>query len=155
MQTVNETTRLPAPADAIWAAVTVSPDAFRFVTRGLVALPAVRRWDRTPAAGDRLHGRLWLFGVIPAWHHTIEFVDVDQARRRMVTEEHGGMLRRWRHTIEVEPDGADACRYRDRVDIDAGLTTPVVVGIARVFYRLRQRRWHTIARLLRAGTGLA
>ncbi len=35
--------------------------------------------------------------------------------------------------------------YRDRVEIDAGLLTPVVAALARVFYRHRQGRWRALA----------
>ncbi|HXV93476.1 MAG TPA: hypothetical protein VD813_09275 [Pseudonocardia sp.] len=85
---------------------------------------------------------------MPFSRHTIEVAEVDEGGRRLVTEERGGLLRRWRHTIEVRPAGAGTCRYSDTVEIDAGPLTPVVAAVARVFYRLRQRRWRALAPFL-------
>jgi hypothetical protein len=65
-------------------------------------------------------------------------------------DEAGGFIRSWRHDIEVEPVDAQRCRYEDRIDIDAGRMTAAVTAFARVFYRIRQRRWRQLAPLLAA-----
>jgi hypothetical protein len=61
------------------------------------------------------------------------------------SRERGGLLTRWNHDIVVTPLDAGRCRYRDRIDIDAGMFTPLVVMYARWFYRMRQRRWRALA----------
>lgn len=155
MRHITVTTELDAPAGVVWTALSTDGQAFEYVTRGLVRYPAIRAWRDGLAVGDRLEGRLWLGGVVPAWRHTLTVVQVDTAGRRLVTEEHGGVLRRWRHTIDVVPLGAARCRYRDHVEIDAGRLTTVVAGVAAVFYRIRQRRWRTAARLLSIGWSAA
>lgn len=56
---------------------------------------------------------------------------------------HSRLVRRWDHTITILPAPGGAT-YRDRVDIDAGLLTPLVWLFAQVFYRHRQRRWRAL-----------
>ncbi|MGV9797898.1 hypothetical protein ACWDTP_07545 [Mycobacterium sp. NPDC003449] len=81
-----------------------------------------------------------------AYRHTIEVVDVDPAIRTIRTREHGGVLRRWDHTLHVEPVADGTCRYSDIVDIDAGPLTGMVVVLARGIYAYRHRRWRKLVR---------
>lgn len=81
MRTVTVSTQLPAPAEAVWSAATRNSDAFRYITRGLIRFPAARAWDRPLAVGDRLHGWLFLFGVVPLSRHTITVAEIDQDQR--------------------------------------------------------------------------
>jgi hypothetical protein len=144
-------TTLQAPAAVVWNALVADGGAFRFVTRGLIRYPAATGWTERLTPGVRLSSVLWLFGFVPISRHTLEVVEVDEVERRLVTSEHGGLVRTWRHTLSVAPTGERECRYTDRVDIDAGPATRVVVAFARGFYAQRQRRWRTLARLLAAG----
>lgn len=153
MRTVELSTTLAAPADTIWRALTADSAAFRFVTRGLIRFPAARAWDRPIQPGDELSGWVFLFGFIPFSRHTIAVAEVDGHARRLVTEEGGGAIRTWRHTISVTPVDDTACRYTDRIDLDAGALTPAVEAYARGFYRVRQRRWRVLAELLAAAGG--
>ncbi|MFC3096529.1 SRPBCC family protein [Alteraurantiacibacter palmitatis] len=52
----------------------------------------------------------------------------------------GGLIRRWDHTMQVEPEGEGTC-YTDRVEVDAGALTFAAAGFARLLYTHRQRRW--------------
>jgi hypothetical protein len=52
----------------------------------------------------------------------------------------------------VAPYGASQSTYRDRIDIDAGILTPVVVLYAKWFFRMRQRHWRTFAGELTKGS---
>ena len=54
-------------------------------------------------------------------------------------------VERWDHLITIAPDGPSRTRYRDTVDIEAGLLTPFVWLFAQFFYRHRQRRWRALA----------
>jgi hypothetical protein len=89
---------------------------------------------------------LLAFGVVPAYRHTIEVVTADEATGTIATHEHGGVLRAWDHTLQVEPLGPGRTRYRDTVRIDAGRLTPLVATLAVGIYRYRQRRWRALAR---------
>lgn len=149
-QTIEMSTTLPTPAEPVWEAVVSSNAAFRFVTRGMIRYPAASAWITRIKAGQRLSGTLWLFAVIPMSRHTIDFVEVDEAARRLVTAERGGIIKSWRHTISVRPIDTRVCEYRDRIDIDAGGWTPAVTAFARAFYAQRQRRWRQLAPLLDA-----
>jgi hypothetical protein len=60
---------------------------------------------------------------------------------------HSPLIRTWDHWIFIEPLGASACRYTDRVDIAAGLLTPMIGLFAKIFYGHRQRRWQKLVAL--------
>jgi len=59
---------------------------------------------------------------------------------------YSALITTWDHWITVEPDGERGTRYRDEVEVKAGLLTPFVWLFAQVFYRHRQRRWRALAR---------
>jgi len=56
---------------------------------------------------------------------------------------HGTLASRWDHVITVREAGS-GCQYTDRVEIKAGLLTPLAVAFAWFFYRHRQRRWRRL-----------
>ena len=145
MRTVHVETVLPTSADRVWSAM-LSPATFLYVCKGLLGFPALAGRTEWLRLGERGTGWLFAFHVIPAYRHTIEVVDVDQAGGTIRTREHGGVLRAWNHTLHVEPLEANSCRYSDTVDIDAGILTAVVVAIANGIYRYRQRRWRKLVR---------
>ena len=149
MRTVTVHTRLDAPADIVWRAVT-TPHAFVHVARGMLRYPAAERLDRPWQVGDHLQGWTFLFGVLPFSYHHITVASIDDDARVVASDEHGGVIRTWRHDVIVTPLDDISCRYDDRIDIDAGVLTPVVAAYARLFYRYRQHRWRALARLLAA-----
>ncbi len=151
MKSIAVHTNLNAPADAVWATVR-RPAAFVHAAGPILRYPRAERHPAPWETGEKLIGWLFLFRVIPILRYTIEIVEIDHASMTLLTEEHGGLLRTWRHTIVVEPLAEDRCRYEDRVDIEAGVLTAVVAGFARVFYRYRQRRWRKVAPLLAAAS---
>ncbi len=147
MRTVDRSITLPAPADAVWGAV-CTPGAFRVVTRGLVRLPVLATRVEPWREGETVSGLLLLGGVLPLSRHHLHVTEIDHGRRRMVSDEHGGLIRRWHHEITVEPIDESTCRYRDLLEIDAGPLTAVVTAWASGFYRIRQRRWWDLAAAL-------
>jgi hypothetical protein len=144
---VHVTTVLDAPADRVWQAVT-TPAAFRLVTRGLVRVVGLRRRATPWREGETVSGVLLLFGVVPISVHHLTFERIDAAAGELQSDEHGGMVRQWRHLIRVTPVDDRRCRYEDRIEIDAGALTPVVAAFARRFYAARQRRWRELALVL-------
>lgn len=149
MAIVSVSTELRAPAAAVWQGAK-TPHAFVHVAKGMVRFPAAERIDRPWQQGDRLSGWILLFGVVPFSIHHLRVESIDDASRTLVSDERGGLIRRWRHEVFVTTLDANACRYEDRIDIDAGAFTPLVTAFASVFYRYRQRRWRSLARLLGA-----
>jgi ligand-binding SRPBCC domain-containing protein len=147
MAIVDISTELAAPADAVWRAVK-TPAAFRTVTRGVLTMPVLKDRDDTWREGETVQGWVFLFGVVPFSRHQLHVADIDDADMTLRSQERGGPIRRWNHDIVVTPVDDSRCTYRDRIDIAAGGLTAVVVGYARWFYRIRQRRWCELAKTL-------
>ncbi|OBK21159.1 hypothetical protein [Mycobacterium asiaticum] len=145
MRTVHVETVLPTSADRVWSAM-LSPATFLYVCKGLFGFPSLAGRTEALRLGESGTGWLFAFHVIPAYRHTINVVEVDEATGSIRTNEHGGLLKAWNHTLHVEPIDAHSCRYSDTVDIDAGRMTGVVVAVAHGIYRYRQRRWRKLVR---------
>lgn len=120
------------------------------VTRGALAVRAARGTLPTlwPSDGTPVELVVRPLHLPPGWHHTIRVVELDTAGGVLRSEEHGGPLRRWEHTIRVQPVHPDRCRYVDDVLLDAGALTPVAAVLTEAFYRWRQLRWRRLARRL-------
>ena len=144
MQVVEMSTVLEATADAVWNAVK-TPTAFRKVTRGLLTMPVINKRRDEWHEGETVIGWVFLFGFIPFSHHHLHIAKIDEKERTLSSREQGGLVKRWDHDIIVTQVSPETCSYRDRIDIDAGVVTPVVVLYARFFYRIRQRRWRALA----------
>lgn len=152
MRTVTISTRLDAPVEVVWPAVK-TPHAFVHVAKAMLRYPAAERVDRPWQVGDELVGWTLLFGLVPFSIHHLAVVAIDDDQRVLISDEHGGLVRIWRHTLALTEIDDTSCRYEDRIDIGAGILTPVVALYARVFYRYRQRRWRALARLLATSCG--
>lgn len=143
---VHLSTELEAPIADVLAAV-ARVDTLRHLTRGLLAIdadggsPLPERW---PMDGAPVVLRVRPFHLPVGWRHTIRVVEAD-ATGGVRTDEGGGIVRRWSHTIRVEPLTPRRCRYTDTIDIDAGVLTLPVWAWASVFYRVRQHRWRHLA----------
>lgn len=152
MRTVVVTSELEASAEVVWPALT-TPHAFVHVAAPILRYPVAERIDRPWHVGDEVEGWLFLMGVLPVARHRIRVESIDEASGVIVSEEGGGLIRRWRHRLTLEPVDAHRCRYEDRVEIDAGPLTRLVAAFATAFYRHRHRRWARLARLLAAAAG--
>lgn len=138
---------LEASADAVWAAVK-TPAAFRRVTRGILAMPVIGGRQDDWREGETVVGWVFLFGFLPFSRHHLHVAGIDESKRVLSSREHGGLISVWNHDIEILPIDAVTCRYRDRIEIEAGMVTTLVVMYARWFYRTRQRRWRVLAKQL-------
>lgn len=145
MRVVERSTVLEATADAVWTAVK-APAAFRRVTRRLLVMPAIGARQDTWREGETVVGWVFLFGFVPFSRHHLHIARIDESTRIMSSREHGGLISVWNHDIEVVPIDEKTCHYRDRIEIEAGLVTSLIVLYARWFYRMRQRRWRALAR---------
>ena len=145
MATVELSTPLEASADAVWVAVK-TPAAFRFVTRRLLAVPVIADRQDDWHEGETVVGWVFLFGFLPFSRHHLHIARIDDSTRTLSSRESGGAVTVWDHDIEVTPIDGTTCHYRDRIEIKAGILSPVVVLYARWFYRMRQRRWRALAR---------
>jgi len=141
LKTLTRSTDLPIDADTAWALVKRA-DTFRFVTWPLLGVQG--DLPETLDEGETIELRLKLLNRIPANRHTITLVKIDDAARTAHTNERGGVLKTWNHTITVEPLTPTTCRYTDSIEIDAGRLTPAAYAIADAFFAHRQRRWHKL-----------
>lgn len=114
-------------------------------------MPVIANRDGEWHEGETVVGWVFLFGVVPFSRHHLRIASIDDGDRILRSREHGGLVRQWNHDIEVEPIDDGRCRYTDRIDINAGFFTPVIVAYARSFYLLRQRRWRTLAQEIKRG----
>lgn len=145
IRTVHLETELPTSAERVWSAMR-HPASFLYVTRGVVGFPALAGRTDPIRSGEIGTGWVLAFNVIPAYRHTIEVLDVDEATRTIRSHEFGGALRRWDHTLHVERIDERSCRYSDTIEIDAGVLTGAAAAIATGIFRYRQRRWHRLVR---------
>jgi len=132
------------PAHRAWSAVKESRTLI-FVTKGLLAFegnfPAI--WQE----GKKQTAQLRFFGVIPGWQHTLYFRAICDETHQLSTEEGGGLVSIWNHVIKITKIDGQHCRYRDEIDIDAGMLSPFVWLYAHLFYRYRQWRWRKMIKL--------
>jgi len=115
------------------------------VLRGLIGFPSGVGGHGRFGEGDEGSGWLRLLHIVPFTRWSIQVVQVDEASRIIRTHEHGWPIRRWDHTLAVEPT-ATGCRYTDGLVLDAGVLTPVAAGVATLLFRYRHRRWRALAR---------
>lgn len=90
--------------------------------------------------------RLRLFGAVPMGRQRVMIRDMVAGPDRygLRDDGYGDLARRWDHVISIEPISSSTCRYTDRIDVRAGLLTPLVAAFAQIFYRHRQRRWRAL-----------
>jgi hypothetical protein len=124
------------------------PETLRYITKGLLGFRAERELPERFSAGETYRVRLLFFGFVPAWWHEIHIERVDDTQREILTSEHGGAVKEWRHRITVDERGPWKSHYTDEIEIAAGLLTPFVWVFAQFLYRYRQRRWRRLARSL-------
>ena len=141
------TTELDAPAGRVWALLK-RKQTLLYVTRGVMGLPEAHRWPEEWREGEEVSGRIRFLHLIPGWEHTIRAESVDEARRELRTRERGGFVRRWNHLLKVEKISEGRSRYTDEIELDAGVLTPLVWAFAYLFYRYRQTRWRTLAKVI-------
>jgi hypothetical protein len=111
-------------------------------------MPVIQQRDDDWREGETVVGWVFLFGFIPFSRHHLHVARIDESSRVLSSREHGGLITVWNHDIEVTAIDELSCRYRDRVEIEAGLLTPIIVLYAHWFYLMRQRRWRALAREL-------
>lgn len=139
---VEISTKLEMSAEKAWLTVKKS-STLVFITKGLLGF-SQKNFPPEWKEGETVATRLFLFSFIPAWKHEICFVRIDNDQFELYTNEKGGMVSVWNHLIKIDPITEQVCAYTDKIEIEAGVLTPIVGFFARIFYRYRQRRWRSI-----------
>lgn len=143
MKTVYLETELPTDADRVWGAMQYA-GTFLYLCRGLFGIPALVGRTEPMRVGELGTAWLWVLHLIPLYRHTIHVVEIDEQSRTVRTNEYGGILRTWNHTLHVEPVADGRCRYSDSIDVDAGVLSTLAARGATAIFRYRQRRWHKL-----------
>lgn len=128
----------PVTPARLWAVAT-DCGALDRVMRGR-ALPG----DAPPdpmVAGRRLDLRISVFGLTPGLTrpHVLEIVECDNARKILRITERGTGKAGWRHTLAVTPT-LEGSRLTERIELAAGLLTPLLVLWMRHLFALRHQR---------------
>lgn len=84
-----------------------------------------------------------LFGI-PQGNHFVQVTSLDEENHTIVTNEYGGHIKSWVHTMNLVEVDQFQCLYTDTIEIDAGRRTKLVAWFAHHFYGHRQRRWKEI-----------
>jgi hypothetical protein len=141
-------TIIPAPAELVWHHLG-RPALLVHVAGPILSFTPEKPpfWPERWAEGD-YSAQMRLLGLLPLGRQTVGLRrGREEGWPRTIRDDGSGTLvRRWDHLITVEPDGPGRTRYRDTVDIEAGLLTPFIWLFAQLFYRHRQRRWRALAR---------
>ncbi|WP_179380119.1 hypothetical protein [Jannaschia marina] len=94
--------------------------------------------ERPVKEGDRFSVDVTLYGFIKTRDHVMEVERLDVPGRLIQSREHNPQVRRWDHTLTVEPEG-DGALWRDLVVLDAGWQTPLTARFCRHVYGHRHR----------------
>lgn len=166
MHSVEQRSRLDAPAERVWArAVTeegINDELAPWLRMTMPARLHGRDLDQVAAevaAGGADLGRSWilLLGIVPLDFDDLRIVELDPGRRfleRSRTLTFGV----WEHERLIEPDGDEACWVTDRLGFElrpALVRAPGSARLARAIvealFRHRHRRLARFARSVAAG----
>ncbi|MFW6210209.1 MAG: hypothetical protein ACOC4E_01825 [Patescibacteria group bacterium] len=143
MKTVEISSQFPVPADAVWERVRRTSTLFQ-VTAGLVEFLDLEQFPEYWQTGTEITTRLRLFNRLPGGLYHIKVQAVEPEDRRIVTLEHGGLVREWQHEMRVDEISPSSCRYVDRVWVDAGVLSQPLQYYVRWYYRQRHERWQSV-----------
>ncbi|MCB1337892.1 MAG: hypothetical protein KDK10_10750 [Maritimibacter sp.] len=139
--------RYPRDADTVFAEA-LNFAELREAMRGLA------RYDGLPDGvayeGQSCTVDVTLFGILRNPGHHMHVERLDRAARILQSREHNPSVRRWDHTLSVQPEGT-GCLWTDRVVIDADRLAWGTARFARFVYtrRHRHRGALSIARTIR------
>jgi len=141
---VTVSSHFALPPEKVWEQVR-RPALLLYVAQPILAFTS--RDGGWPAQWDHrvYHAGLRAFGVLPVGEQVIgiEYQPEQPSGYKMRDKGRGGLISRWDHMMVIEPEG-DGTRYTDRVEIEAGVLTPVACAFARFFYTHRQKRWQQL-----------
>ncbi|WP_298938503.1 SRPBCC family protein [uncultured Ruegeria sp.] len=135
MRIVTVQNDYPVSASRLWALAT-DYASLSEVMEGLVSfegLPAGRT-----QTGQRLEVMVSLFGKLPSQPYRMEVLECDNQRMILRSSERGAGVKTWLHSLSVT-EIESGSRLHDRIEIDAGMLTPVFALWARYLYRARHK----------------
>ena len=135
-RTVEVTATYKGNADRIFAS------ALRFsemaeAMKGLASYAGLPASD-TAAEGDTIVVDVTILGLFTQKGHRIHIERIDPQGRIIQSRESGNGIRRWDHTLSVQPLG-DSVLWTDTIVVDAGLRTALMARFAALMYKRRHR----------------
>ncbi len=88
--------------------------------------------------GQKIDLLVSLFGRLPSQPYSIEVLECDDNAMVMRSSEIGAGVKHWHHTLTVTPTPQGCC-LADRIEIDAGVLTPLFAMWAKYLYRARHK----------------
>lgn len=98
--------------------------------------------------GDTYRFKLKILNIIPFGIHTIKVIDINREKYLIYTNEENKFVNTWNHRIEIKKIGLNKSSYKDEVEINAGIWTPIIYGFAKIFYTHRQRKWKKLLKTM-------
>ncbi len=146
---------LDCPPDAAWEAVH-SPAVFQAVSGPITTAQSLEADGFPDRWADTEHRvRLRMLGLLPMGTQLIALRDETRADGTRIVHDEGGPLTgamsivsRWHHRMAISPDPAapdSRTRFRDALDVGAGVLTPVVWFGFWVFWQLRAQQLRRLA----------
>lgn len=133
---------LPADINTVWGLL-LQTRTLGFVAEGIMTYDGLADLPEVWEVGSNANLRPRLWGKAQG-DHFVEVAEVDAEHHRIVTHEHGGVIKKWNHTMKLVEDYPGECHLIDTIDIGAGWQTPTIWLFAQHFYRYRHHRWQEL-----------
>ncbi|MBA2881349.1 hypothetical protein HNR65_001676 [Desulfosalsimonas propionicica] len=126
----------------LWQKI-IEPKALQFVAWPILSFipDEAGALDGEWIVGKKYNLRLFFLKCIPLGRHIIQLVKIDKTANTISSQEKGKLTRVWNHDITFHEVYPGKVHYIDKIEISAGLRSPVIWLFAHIFYRHRQRRW--------------
>ena len=126
----------------LWQKI-IEPKALQFVASPILSFipDEAGALDGEWIVGKKYNLRLFFLKFIPLGRHVIQLVKMDKTANTISSQEKGKLARVWNHDITFHEVYPGKVHYTDKIEISAGLLSPMVLLFAHIFYRHRQRRW--------------
>jgi len=110
------------------------------VAKGMITYDNQENFPEKWQLGEQINLLPRLKGISQG-NHFVTFTCINEDAGILITSEHGGHIKSWKHVMTVKELPNGHCEYRDHVTIKAGWRTPMIWLFAQVFYRHRHRQW--------------
>lgn len=84
--------------------------------------------------------KLKLFGFIPLGTHRAIIPFIDRFQHSIYTSEANDFIKNWKHQLSLEKVDENHTKYTDIIDFDAGIFTPLMMPISKIFFMHRHRK---------------
>ncbi len=143
-------TELDCSAERAWQEVQTTR-LLEYVTRSLLVFEPIEPqvWPKTWQE-DKYFVRMKFLGIVPFGQQWIDISILDTSAEKQVYQirdnGHGDLVNKWDHLIIIEEIPTGKTKYTDRLELEAGILTPLVWLYANIFYRHRQKRWQKLVK---------